>query len=138
MGHPPRALPGIDEAVVETAGATLPELDRLGDKAEPAPMGRYRDLPLGESPLGGLELALEVGAIADGPALVGGPGAQLAVAGAGMEIGAGLIGGHRLDPAADVDLSLEVDPGEGQRGARAGGEVASLPPGPKTAKRAPE
>ena len=54
------------------------------------------------------------------------PGAELAAAGPGPEVGVALGVVDALDRAAQTDLAVQVEPGEHRRGVRVGGELAAL------------
>ena len=97
----------VDEAVVQAIGAALPELKAGGDKAVAAPEVGSRDLLAFESFFDLRESAFEGVTVGQDFALFGGPGTELAVAGAGAEIGVGLGGAGALHRAGDADLALQ-------------------------------
>src|SRR5690606_9261652 len=116
----------VEEALVEAVGAALPELDAVGDEAEAGPVGRARD---GLA----LELLLELAqalhqllAAREGLALARGPGAELASARAGGEVGVGLLVGDELDRALHAHLLLQPAPVKAKGGPRTNEEVAGL------------
>ena len=99
---------------MEAAVAALPELDAVGDDAVPAPEIGQGDLALGELALHLFHLFVQQGARLDDLALGRGPGADLAAAGAGQEIGQGLTGRDALGAAVDLHLASQGHPGQEQ------------------------
>ena len=99
---------------MEAAVTALPELDAVGDDAIAAPEIRQGDLPLGELALHLFHLFVQQGTGLDHLALGRGPGADLAAAGAGEEIGQGLPGRDALGAAVDLHLARQGHPGEEQ------------------------
>ena len=62
------------------------------------------------------------------PRLRRGPGPDAGGAGSTGEVGVGLRGRHRLDGSAQPDLAMQLQPGEGRRGVRSGGQLLRLAP----------
>ena len=112
-----------DDSAVQAKGAFAPEFHSVGGDLESAPMRREGDL-------GGLgEFFLAVGdglaQLGDGVhrlGLAAGPGADLGVAGAGLEVLFGLVAGDLGDGALQGRLSSEVSPVEEHGGAGILGE----------------
>src|SRR6266511_2689823 len=109
LDDPDTIIPAaIAQAVVQPAGAALPELDRLGDHAVAAPVRRPGHLPVG---VGGRELvqaALQRRTAVDRLALARGPGAQAAAERPALEVGVGLGRRDLLDAPFDADLALQL------------------------------
>src|SRR6185312_5482429 len=105
---PARAVAQIDEAIVQAERAVLPELEAVGHDAVSRPVRRARHPPHRVARGDDGDAALERGAARDRPRLVRRPGADLAEARAGGEIGIGLLGGHRLDRTLDPHLPAQA------------------------------
>src|SRR5215218_11119571 len=97
----------VAEAVVETAGAALPELDDLVGQAVAAPEVGQGDLAVGR--VGGQlgHPPLQDRPVLDDPALGRGGGAELAARRAGVEVGLALGPAGRRHRALDADLALQ-------------------------------
>src|ERR1700676_2693759 len=97
----------------------LPELDPPRGYPEPRPRRRPRyDGPLGILPGERLKALFERRTARERPRLVGRPGADLAVAQPGREIGIGLLLGNRRDHTLDADLPGQGFPVKAQRRVR--------------------
>src|SRR5882672_12076135 len=118
------AVAGKQHAVVQPKRPFLPELDpcRLEPKAGPVRRPWHRAL-LGKLPGVRRETALQHLAVGQRLGLVGGPGADLAVARPAREIGLRLLLGNRHDSALDPDLPRQRLPVEAQRRPRVGVEL---------------
>ena len=107
-------------------GLLLPELDALRHDAAAGPEGRARHgaerIAQGHPGAGLLEFVIAL----HGPRLLRSPGADLAQARPGGEVGVGLGVGHALDRAADAHLAAEGIPVEAELGAGIGLEVGGL------------
>src|SRR6202023_2206622 len=104
-----RVAPAVDQAIVEAAGASLPELDQLGAQAIAAPVLGHRHLSPGETLARRGHGGLELGAAGDRRALSRRPRARVL-----------------LDDPLDPHLAVAGRPVETQRRARIGGELARL------------
>ena len=99
-----------EEAIVDAAGAALPELDGVRDDAVAAPEGRERDFAVLEFGFNFLEFLEEDFFGGDDFGLVGNPCADLGFAGAGHEVFEGFSGGDFFCDALDDNLAFEGDP----------------------------
>ena len=126
VAGPVVAVADIAEAVVEAAGAALPEFDFVGDEGVAAPVGGAGDGFVGvlDFEFGGA--GFEVGAIGYDLALGGGPGTDLMGAGAGGEVAFGFVVGEFPDEAAGGDLALACGPEEADGGAVVFGEFLAF------------
>src|SRR3546814_1887460 len=97
----------VDQAVVQTESAVLPELDEPRGQAEARPVRRPRHLADGV--LGGEQRhpLLQLEAALQRPRLLAGPGADLALARPAVEVGVGFLGAHRRHRALDAYLRSE-------------------------------
>jgi len=120
------AVSDVAEAVVEAAGAALPEFDFVGDEGVAAPVGGAGDFLAGVLGFEFGGAGFEVGAIGDDLALGGGPGADLVGAGAGGEVAFGFVMGEFPDEAAGGDLALACGPEEADGGAVVFGEFLAF------------
>src|SRR5689334_8141828 len=123
--RPPVTAVRPDEAIVKARRSSLPELEAIGRNAHAAPVRRPRDVA-GEARLDARELGFEPRAIGNPRALRRRPRRKPRCAGALREIGVGLPGGDTLGRAFDPHLPFERRPEKQERGARVGGEVATL------------
>src|SRR5581483_10673620 len=116
LDPPAAALAPVKEAVVEPGHLALPELDLLV----------ARDGARGEALAGLAHPAVELVAVGQGRALLRGPGAELAQARAGREVG--IRGGTRqaVDPSPDAHLAIQLPPVDHERRVRVDGELAPL------------
>jgi hypothetical protein len=111
---------------VQAAGASLPELDRVGLKRIPPPERRARHvLPL-EPPLVLGDGFVERFPAVDHAALTRRPGADLAAARAAREVGVRELVGQRLDQAAHSQLAVQLHPRQRERAVRVGSQCAPL------------
>src|SRR6185437_13485601 len=108
----------VAQAVVQAAGASLPEFDHLRNHTEPAPVRRAWNLVVGVSLFERAIGPLQVSAAADHLALRRGPCAKLAACGAAVEVSVGLGGGDPLHRPLHAHLALQQHPEEDQRCAR--------------------
>src|SRR3546814_15884206 len=88
----------VDQAVVQTESAVLPELDEPRGQAEARPVRRPRHLADGV--LGGEQRhpPLQLEAALQRPRLLAGPGADLALTRPAVDVGVGCPGAHRPPP----------------------------------------
>src|SRR5260370_27421352 len=105
----------------------LPEFDPRWAHPEAGPIRRprYRGA-LGILPAEHREAAFQRLAAVERPRLVGGPGADPAVARPGREIGVGLAVGDRCSRALDANLSAQRLPVKAQRRPRVGEQLLRL------------
>lgn len=111
---------------MEAGGAALPELESLGLDSEASPEGRQRDFTVAEFFADFSEFLHEKLSRGDDFALVGNPGADLRITGAGGEILEGLGGADFLRSALNDNLTLEGDPWKEQADAGVGGDLLRL------------
>ena len=95
-------------ALVQAVGPVGPEFDPVGDEAIAPPIGRPGDFLAFELADQLLVARLERSAAFERARLVRRPGADPGVARAAGEIGVGLGGVGRLDPAFDADLAAQA------------------------------
>src|SRR5260370_31436250 len=107
----------------------LPEFDPRWAHPEAGPIRRprYRGA-LGILPAEHREAAFQRLAAVERPRLIGGPGADPAVARPGSEIGVGLAVGDRRRPALDADLPAQRLPVKAQLGPRFREQLFGLAP----------
>ena len=108
---------------MEAVGAALPEFDSIRGELIATPEGGEGDGLVGIFLFNGFECIFEGGAVGDDVALGGGPSAELAIDGAGVEVGFGFLLGGTGGGAFDTDLSIERGPVEGEGGLGVFGEV---------------
>src|ERR1035437_2477364 len=123
---PAAVVAGIEEAVVEAAGAALPEFDGFRDDPVAAPERGQGDFTLGELRFHLGEFLQEERARRYDRALLGHPGTELGIAGTRGEIAERFGGADLFRAPLDDDLALQREPGEQQRGFRVGRELARL------------
>src|SRR6478672_11032209 len=126
LGAPAIALARVDEAIVQTARALVPELDSLRNDPEAGPVRRSRHRNIREA---GLELAktlVERAGMLHRLALPRSPRAELALARTRGEICVRLLGAHLLRQPFHADLTLERLPVEAHRGLRMRDELLAL------------
>src|SRR5436190_18991164 len=123
---PSDRLAHIDDAVVQTIGTAVPELDSRRNEAEAAPKRRplYR-LPL-ESPLDLAIFLFERFPRGERLALVRCPCAQLAATWPGSEVLVGFVAGDAAHLPLDANLFVERGPVDAERRVRIVGELATL------------
>ena len=116
----------VAEPVMQPARPPMPELNLLGNDTVTPPGLRHGDgltfrILLGQ--LGHIRFQLLP---AGGPALMGDGGAELAAAGSGGEVVAGLLGGDFLGAAVDDQLAVEGAPEHDEGDVGVGGDVVAF------------
>ena len=124
---------------MQAIAAALPEFDGVGEEAIAAPeIGSGHVREAGKTGLEFGEAGFECGAVGDRGALVRDPGAELAAARAGSEVGGGFFARHAGDAAFDADLAFELSPVEGQGGEGIAFEFLGLAAGVVGVKNEPK
>src|SRR4051794_22598311 len=118
LDRPPVPLTGVQQTVVESVLAVLPELVALGPQPEAAPVLGQRQLALLDHRRELRHQALQHLAALHRTALRRGEGAQLAAARAGADVLGGLLHARALHRSLDAYLAAERVPVEQQRGSR--------------------
>src|SRR3954447_142559 len=124
---PSARLAHIDDAVVETIGPAVPELDSRRNEAEAAPKRRPLHRLALESPLHLTILFFERLSRGERLALLGCPRAELAATWPASEVLVGFVAGDAAHLSLDADLFVERGPVDAQRRVRIIGELATLP-----------
>ncbi len=106
----------VTEAIVEAAGAALPEFDEGGFDSEATPVGRAGDFLVLVLAFEFFEAVIEDVAVRDRLALVGCPGSEATIVGAAVEVLVGFFGADFFGNALDADLAFEFVPEEGEGG----------------------
>src|SRR6185503_12096142 len=102
----------VDKPIMQAVGAALPELDLERDDAIAAPVWGAGDLALAVGVFDLSEAAVEIAAAGDDGALARGPGADLAAARAGGEVGVRFLLGRLHYRTLDAHLAFEGGPEE--------------------------
>src|SRR3546814_16118990 len=102
----------VDQAVVQTESAVLPELDEPRRQAEARPVRRPR--PLADGVLGGEQRhpLLQLEAALQRPRLLAVPGPDLVLTGPAVEVGVGFFGAPRGPPGPNPLLPAPALPGK--------------------------
>src|SRR4051794_21752999 len=126
---PARRFQLVAEAVVEAAGAVLPELPGRRGEPEPSPRRRPRHRAFAESPLDFCEPFVQLGSRSERLALARGVRTDLRVARSRPEVRVRLLLGDLLDPALHPHLPAARRPVEEKRGPRVCLQLAAFPRG---------
>jgi hypothetical protein len=106
--------------------AVLPELDLNRRQAEAGPVRRARDCAIAKSRSNACDIRFKMGPVCDRARLIRSPGADLALARAGREIGVGFFFRNRRNMAAHAHLAAQAFPVEQNSGLRVGDQLAAL------------
>src|SRR5579885_1113715 len=125
LASPTVARASVDDTLMEARGPLLPELDEQRPDAEAGPVFRPRHRA-GETLRRCLDQALERSAAFQRRGLPRRPGAELALASPGPEIGIGFGRRDRRRWPLDANLTLQGFPMKAQRGTRVVGKLKAL------------
>src|SRR6185436_5625409 len=121
-------VPGVQMALVQAIGLTLPEFDPLGHDPESRPELRARDITSGEFFLVFSHPLVERSGGLDRAALSGSPGSNLAATFTSREVGIGFTICNFRNTSFDSNLRVQRSPIKTERGFRLGQQLAALSP----------